>query len=311
MRERSSCELLLQLYPRVSEVEELRSTIITNCAFNSFLSYTAIMLNIVTIHAIRKTPSLPKTLKTLLLSLAVSDVGVGLSVQPFYVSLLIIWAQETDPGCATYKAFFLVSRLFSMASLFGVVAVSVDRFLAIHLHLRYQELVTHKRVVAVVISIWVLSVFLSLMTLWVSFDIRNLISAILGVVGLFVTTVVYIRIYLAVRRHKNQIQALQLQQVAQTGEMAHFSSLIKSAVSVFYVYLVYLVCYLPLMISVKGPQIFGQIVAVKTFLLFSLTLVFLNSSLNPVIYCWKMRHIRHAVMHILQNMSSLRNRSSE
>ena len=311
MRERSSCELLLQLYPRVSEVEELRSTIITNCAFNSFLSYTAIMLNIVTIHAIRKTPSLPKTLKTLLLSLAVSDVGVGLSVQPFYVSLLIIWAQETDPGCATYKAFFLVSRLFSFASLFGVVAVSIDRFLAIHLHLRYQELVTHKRVVAVVISIWVLSVFLSLMTLWVSFDIRNLISAILGVVGLFVTTVVYIRIYLAVRRHKNQIQVLQLQQVAQTGEMAHFSSLIKSAVSVFYVYLVYLVCYLPFMISVKGPQIFSQSVAVKTFLLFSLTLVFLNSSLNPVIYCWKMSHIRHAVMHILQNMSSLRNRSSE
>ena len=311
MRERSSCELLLQLYPRVSEVEELRSTIITNCAFNSFLSYTAIMLNIVTIHAIRKTPSLPKTLKTLLLSLAASDVGVGLSVQPFYVSLLIIWAKETDPGCATYKAFFLVSRLFSMASLFGVVAVSIDRFLAIHLHLRYQELVTHKRVVAVVISIWVLSVFLFLMTLWVSFDIRNLISALLGVVALFLTTVVYIRIYLAVRRHKNQIQVLQLQQVAQTGEMAHFSSLIKSAVSVFYVYLVYLVCYLPFMISVKGPQIFGQSVAVKTFLLFSLTLVFLNSSLNPVIYCWKMRHIRHAVMNILQNMSSLRNRSSE
>ena len=40
------------------------------------------MLNIVTIHAIRKTPSLPKTLKTLLLSLAVSDVGVGFLVQP-------------------------------------------------------------------------------------------------------------------------------------------------------------------------------------------------------------------------------------
>ena len=295
----------------MSEVEELRSTIITNCAFNSFLSYTAIMLNIVTIHAIRKTPSLPKTLKTLLLSLAVSDVGVGLSVQPFYVSLLVTWAQETDPGCATYKAFFLVSRLFSFASLFGVVAVSVDRFLAIHLHLRYQELVTHKRVVAVVISIWVLSVFLSLMTLWVSFDIRNLISALLIVVGLFLTTVVYIRIYLAVRRHKNQIQVLQVQQVAQTGEMSHFSSLIKSAVSVFYVYLVYLVCYLPFMISVKGPQIFGQSVAVKTFLLFSLTLVYLNSSLNPLIYCWKMRHIRHAVMNILQNMSLLRNRSSQ
>ena len=58
--------------------------------------------------------------------------------------------------------------LFSLASFFGVVVLSLNRFLAIHLFsLRYQELVTHKRVVAVVILIWVLSVFLSLMILGV------------------------------------------------------------------------------------------------------------------------------------------------
>ena len=55
--------------------------------------------------------------------------------------------------------FTVIIGVFSVASFFGVVAVSVDRFLAIHLHLRYQELVTHKRVVTVVISIWLLSVF--------------------------------------------------------------------------------------------------------------------------------------------------------
>ena len=75
--EKMSCELLLHDYPKISVVEELRSTYISNCVFNSFLSYTAIMLNIVTIYAMRKTLSLPKTLKTLLLSLAVSDIGVG------------------------------------------------------------------------------------------------------------------------------------------------------------------------------------------------------------------------------------------
>ena len=308
--EKSSCELLLQLYPDVSEVEELRSIVITNCVFNSFLSYTAIMLNVVAIHAITKTSSMPRTLKTLLLSLAVSDVAVGLFVRPFYISLLVKWAQENNPGCNTYKAFFLVNRLFSVASFFGVVALSVDRFLAIHLHLRYQELVTRQRVVAVVISIWVMSAFLSLMTLWVSFDIRNLISVIVGVVGLILTTLVYIRIYLAVRFHKNQIQVLRVQQVAQTGEIENFTRRIKSAVGVFYVYLVYLACYLPCMISVKGPEIFGPGVAVKKFLLFSLSLLYLNSSLNPVIYCWKMRHIRHTVMEILRNYSWHRNRTS-
>ena len=98
------------------------------------------MLNCVAICAIRKTTSLPKTLKTLLLSLAVSDVGVGLLGQPFYISLLVMWLQQNDPGCNTHKALFMVSSLFCLASCLGVVAVSVDRFLAIHLHLRYRNL---------------------------------------------------------------------------------------------------------------------------------------------------------------------------
>ncbi|XP_078346701.1 adenosine receptor A2b-like [Oculina patagonica] len=310
MTKKSFCELLLQYYPRMSEFEDLKSTYIANCVFNSFLCYTAIMLNIVTIHAIRKTSSLSKSLKTLLLSLAVSDVGVGLLVQPFYTALLAMWLQQNDPGCNTYKVFSVIANCLSAASFFGVVAVSVDRFLAIHLHLRYQELVTHKRVVAVVISIWVLSPFLSLMALWIPPGTRTLFVCIGDVVGLVVTTVVYIRIYLAVKRHKNQIQALQVQQVAQTDEMTNFASLVKSAVGTFYVYLVFLICYLPILICFAALQINGPGIASQRLLLFSVTLVFLNLSLNPVIYCWKMRHIRHAIMDIPRNMSWLRNRTS-
>ena len=268
------------------------------------------MLNIVTLHAITKTSSMTKTLKTLLLSLTVSDVGVGLLVQPFYTSLLVKWLQGSIPSCNTYRAFFVIGNLFIFASFFGVVAVSVDRFLAVHLHLRYQELVTHKRVVAVVISKWVFSVFLSLMSLWVSPLIRSLFLCIIIIFGLALTSVFYIRIHLAVTRHKNQIRALQVQQVEQNGEMANFASLIKSAVGIFYVYLVFLVCYLPCFISLVILKIVSAAIALKKFFLFSLTLLFFNSSLNPVIYCWKMRHIRHAIMDILRNMSWLRNRAS-
>ena len=88
------------------------------------------MLNIITIHAIRKTSSLPKPLKTLLLSLAVSDVSVGLLGQPFYISLLVKGLQHNNHVCSTYKAFDVMVVLFSTASFCGVVAISVDRFLA-------------------------------------------------------------------------------------------------------------------------------------------------------------------------------------
>ena len=58
------------------------SSYLVVCLLNAFLSYTATMLNTVKIHSIRKTPSLSKNLKTLLLSLAVCDLGVGLLTQP-------------------------------------------------------------------------------------------------------------------------------------------------------------------------------------------------------------------------------------
>ena len=76
---------------------------------------------------------------------------------------------------------------------------------------------------------------------WISPVISILLLLFVGVVGLLVTTLVYIRIYVAVQRHKNQIQSQQVQEGAESGKLASFASLIKSAVGVFYVYLVF--CY--------------------------------------------------------------------
>ena len=88
------------------------------------------------------------------------------------------------------------------------------------------------------------STFISLLTLWVPSDAKGLLQLFLDFFVIF-TTSVYFRIYLAVRRHKNQIQALQVQQEGQTGEMANFASLVHSAIGVFYVKLVFLFCYFP------------------------------------------------------------------
>ena len=261
------------------------------------------MLNIVTIYAIRRTSSLPKTLKTLLLSLAFSDVGVGLFVQPLYTFSLVKWLKLDHPSCNTYQVKNISSNFFSAASFLGVVAVSVDRVLAVHLHLRYQELVTHKRVVTVVISIWVFSAFISLLVLWSSSATQNLVLLVIAATGFIVSFVVCTRIYLTVRRHKKQIQSMQIQEIVQAGEKANFTALIKSTVGLFYVYLVILISYLPFFICIAVVRIYGSSIAFRKVFIFSWTLIFLNSSLNPVIYCWKMRHIRRAIIEILGNLS--------
>ena len=97
------------------------SSYLVVCLLNAFLSYTTTMLNIVTIHAIRKTPSLSKNLKTLLLSLAVSDLGVGLVVQPSYVVRLIMESRLNTETSKTYNAIYIAylipTNLFASATL--------------------------------------------------------------------------------------------------------------------------------------------------------------------------------------------------
>ena len=204
------------------------------------------MLNIVTINAMTKTSSLPKNLKTLLLSLAVSDLRVGLIVQPLYIENRVMDFENSSSYMVTFTTYLIPLYLLSYASFFGVTALTVDRFLAIHYYLRYNELVTHKRVVAVVISIWVLSAILSLMRQLVPGREKAFVFfATVEFICLVTSAILYCEIYLAVRHHTNQIHALQVQQEEQNGEIANAARPRKATIATFYVYLVFLVCYLP------------------------------------------------------------------
>lgn len=291
-----------------SEVDDLFSLYIINVVLNSFLSYSAIMLNITTIYVLRKSSPLSNPLKILLLSLAISDLGVGLLVQPLYISLLVSGIQDHDRNLNLFYSFTTFLTLFSFASLFGVMALSVDRFLAIRLHLRYQELVTPKRVVTVVISIWVLSVCFTLIALGIPTIVTYMIFSVIDFACLLATTLLNFKIFVAARRLTNQTQVLQVQEPHHTcginGEMANAASLRKTAVGTFYIYFVFLVCYLPQICS-YGVLVSSVSRTVKQVLfLTTLTIVFLNSSLNPVIYCLKMRQFRRAVMALLRYISA-------
>jgi len=158
----------------------------------------------------------------------------------------------------------------------------------------------------------VLSALVSFSMFLVPLDVLSVTITISGIASFILTTMAYIGIYSAVRRHKNQIQLQQVQRVVQqrADQVAIFSSLAKSAVGIFYVYLVFLVCCLPFFLVLVAIEMKGPSIVVKRFYLSSITLVFFNSSLNPVIYCWKMRHIRHAVINILRNMSWFSDRTS-
>ena len=287
--------------------EGLYSTLVTNCIFNVFLFYTAIALNIITIQALRKTSSLPRTLKTLLLSLAASDLGVGLLAHPFFVARLIIQIQQNTNDIAYGTVFSIFSDTPVNASFFSVVAMTVDRFLAIHLHLRYQELVTHKRVIAVVISIWVISAFLSLVFPaarldWIPKKVPGIMFAAIDAVCFITTGFLHYKIYASVRHHTGHIQALQVQEEAQNREMKNAVRLRKTALATFYIYFLFLACYVPIFCVNLAELFCDETALIRHLWYYVRTIMLFNSSLNPLIYSWKMRHIRHAVIDILRSV---------
>ena len=278
---------------------------LTLCVLNAFLSYSATMLNIVAIYAIRKTSSLSKTLKTLLLSLAVSDLGVGLLAQPMFVAYVMDSKQKNETNesySAIHIACLIAINFFFSASLLSVMALCAERFLAIHLHLRYQELVTCKRVAAVVVSIWVISALISLIRLFIPKNIMYMSFVIIESACIITATSLGLKLYLTLRRHINQIQ---VPQVAQNDQGESVQRKRKSAMASLYVYLVFIVCYLPdICVLIIDASISEPRNDLQHLQFYTVTLLFLNSTLNPLIYCWKMKRIQHTIVGTLRHIFS-------
>ena len=273
------------------------------CVLNTFFALTAIVLNSVTIHAIRKTSStsLPKNLRVLLLNLAFSDLSVGLVVQPFDIIYLTLSfeSQEGDNLQKMQTLSSLIGIPFVCASILGVLALIVDRFLAVYLHLRYQEIVTPKRVASILILSWVISTIIFSL-FFIAQEYRAFLFRFLNVfLATCLTTIalLHCKIYSIVRHHRFQIRAQQGSIQTDDETRATFERQKSSVSSAFYIYLLLLACYM--------PYIFTQFVLSKSeeiLLPYTITLMFVNSSLNPLIYCWKLRHIRRTIRMILRNV---------
>ena len=279
---------------------------LTLCILNANFSYTATILNIIAIYAIMKTSSLSRNFKTLLLSLAVSDLGVGLLAQPLFVVYLAMDATQKNKTNETYDVMYTVTLIpmnfFLCASLFSVTALCADRFLAIRLHLRYQSLVTYKRLGTTVISIWVISALISVIRLFIPKNIMYVIFVVFTSACIINVTSLSVKLYLTLRRHINQIQ---VQQLARTGLGEIVQGKRKSAMASLFVYLVFIVCYLPnictlfVIAAISEPRI-----DVEHLWFYTITLSFLNSTLNPLIYCWKMKQLRTTMMRKLRDVFS-------
>ena len=196
----------------------------------------------------------------------------------------------------TYSLPEVIGYAVCGVSLGTITAVSVDRFMALHYHVRYATLVTKSRARYVVASIWVASALQSGLYFWNDL-LYTLIAAMITAICLAISAFSYIRIYRFV--HKNQLQLHAQQRAVETSnnENSINASMVrnaKSALNTFVFYICMVICYFPMYILLSLDACY--IVKWKTEWNFSTTVVFMNSSMNPILYCWRLRELTTAVL---------------
>ena len=265
-------------------------------SFNIFLSVSASLGNFMILIAFYKESSLHPPSKLMFRCLAITDLCVGLISHPLFAAELLFQIHELRSLCYYFDVWGeILAIVFSGVSLLTASAISVDRLLALSLGLRYRQVVTLRRVGAILSCFWLFCVVESLMyRFWSSTIVAKIITAII-MLCLITSVYCYTKIFLRLRHHQVQMQADHAHQGQPNGggiplNIARYR---KTVFAALWVQITLVACYLPhaLLISLVSVRDVSVIIGFR----YTTTLVFLNSSLNPCLYCWKIREVRQAV----------------
>ena len=265
-----------------------------------FLTITATVGNSLILFALQKDTSLHPPSKILLRSLAITDLCVGALGQPVTITLIFSALFERWNLCRVIRILDqCLNGIFCAASLLTLAAISVDRLLALLLRLRYRQVVTIKRVRAVVVLIWVTTSVTNVpISVWsTSPYYLHILQFLTTLPALIISTYSYTRIFLTIRRQQVQLQDTHGGQTGSTGlNMARYK---KTVFNALWVHLTLLTCYLPVVVISGFMIVQGLNSSLFIAHVCVLCLVYLNSSLNPVLYCWKIKEIRQAVKEMI------------
>ena len=153
--------------------------------------------------------------------------------------------------------------------------------------------------VSTTIALWIFATVIVLPRFWMASK-WHFIPIALGVLIFFVIVISVWKIFRIVRKHQQQIKG-------QTKAVSHLPANTvnilkcrKSAVTVLYIYGLFLIFYLPFMVSLLIKKFVGYTRTVRIVYEYAATAVFINSCLNPVVYCWRIGEIRRAVKNFVR-----------
>ena len=287
---------------KMDNISNFETIVVINCILNVPLMLTSITGNALVLAAILRTPSLRSVPSIIFLcGLASTDLLVGLVSQPFYIASELYHST----GGPFSKVEDLISVSLCAVSLATMTAISVDRLLALHYHMTYPNLMTTKRAMYASASLWFLPVLLAcLRVAW-----ESVLSIFVGVcitICFVLSSASYIKIYFIVRHHQIQIHAHQqaVDSFNISVNIPDSNNMIiskKRALKTFIYFICMTFCYLPFLSYslLRATLVIGY----EENWSFAETVVFLNSSVNPFLYCWCNREIRTSTVKVVRKMT--------
>ena len=260
-------------------------------AANVLFSLIALAGNTIILLALRRCTSLHPSSKSLFYSLAMSDFAIGLAGQPLFTMYLfaIAW-NNARLFCVVGLPYSLVASFLAIVSFWTLTVIALDRYLALRLRFRYRAVVKVNRIVAVLVTGWLLIAFCTASRI-LSIKLRQIISNVILLICLMLSSFFYVRTYFALRQHKLMIQG------QSSFNLAHYR---KSLNSMFFVFLLFLSTYLPFLCALAVATVVGFNSLTLLILDITSLIALLNSSLNPLMYCWRVRDLKLEAFRIMR-----------
>ena len=271
---------------------------------NMICSLIATSGNAIIIITFYKSDHLRSQSHLLLWCLAFADFATGLIVQPFYGAYKMVYLTGHRSASCVLRIISETVAWFSAAmscSLFA--AITGERYLALHYHLRYHEVVTTRKIL-IFIGFLVVSTAILSVSRFATNDVKPFLYInIFGLLSsLFTLFICYWKIYKQVRRHFCQIQAQSL--VRAGGQRLDVQRFKKSVVNMAYVSVLYMVSYLPFTCVLFAYLSFGFTSNVEAAYDITRTIAFMPSWWIPFLYFWKIHELRQAVRNVMRRDST-------
>ena len=275
---------------------------------NVVLSPAAVFGNALVLTAILKNSSLRTPSYILLAGLAFTDFGTGLISQPLYVINVIAFSKvgkdfntfNRSSSPRTYLALRMmgsgIGSYFGTLTMLIITVMSIERWL----HMSRRSLVTVRRKYIAIGVLLPLPIPFAVCRVLIPFNIAvNVANSLSLIFCLFITSVAYFKVFQIIRAHQQQIHLSELFQNAAQPAM-HMAKYKKSVFTILYILAIFLISYLPIAISFGLIPVLNYEKETVPLLNFSFLLAFMSSSLNPVLYLWRMKDIRNEVARLIK-----------